>query len=69
MKNYLELQDFKGNALFIDAEAIVAILDAKGPGGCLIYCSGLHDPLNSRISHFDLIQKLTEIGVFKLVKF
>lgn len=70
MKQYLELEDFNGRALLVDASSIIAITDAtERKGNCYIHCSGLQTPLGARISHFDLIKKLIELKLFQLVKF
>jgi len=70
MKKYLEFKDFMGFELFIDANSIVAILDAgEAREGCFIYCSGLATPFGVKISHFDLIKKLKQLSLFELEKF
>ena len=67
MKKYLELINSHNQAVFIDANSITAI--QNGANGVAIYCIGAEHPFIVQITHFELIKKMQEIGVFELVKF
>jgi hypothetical protein len=68
MKKYLELVDNDGFALFVDASSIAAIREVN-KYSCRIFCTGVQESFMIKISHFDLIKKMTEIKSFELVKF